>query len=38
MRNPRWGRAGPIAVTLAAAALAVSACGGSPGSSGAGGA
>jgi predicted lipoprotein with Yx(FWY)xxD motif len=38
MRNPRWGTAGPIAVTLAAAALAVSACGSSPGSNGAGGA
>jgi predicted lipoprotein with Yx(FWY)xxD motif len=38
MRNPRWGTVGPIAVTLAAAALAVSACGSNPGSSGAGGA
>src|SRR6516165_8032333 len=38
MRNPRWGTAGPIAVTLAAAALTVSACGSSSGSSGAGGA
>ena len=38
MRNPRWGAAGPMAVTLVAAALTVSACGGSPGSSGAGGA
>jgi predicted lipoprotein with Yx(FWY)xxD motif len=37
MRNPQWGTAGPIAVTLAAAALTVSACGTSPGSSGAGG-
>jgi predicted lipoprotein with Yx(FWY)xxD motif len=38
MRNPRWGTAGPIAVTLAAAGLAVSACGGNSGSSAAGGA
>jgi predicted lipoprotein with Yx(FWY)xxD motif len=38
MRNPRWGTAGPIAVTLAAAALTVSACGSSNGSSEAGGA
>jgi hypothetical protein len=38
MRNPRWGTAGPVAVTLVAMALTVSACGGSRGSSGAGGA
>ena len=38
MRNPRWGAAGPIAVTLVAAALTVSACGAGSGSSGAGGA
>ena len=38
MLNPRWGTAGPIAVTLVAMVLTVSACGGSPGSSQAGGA
>ena len=38
MRNSRWGTAGQVAVTLVAMALTVSACGGSPGSSGAGGA
>lgn len=36
MRKRPWGTAGPIAVTLAAAALTVSACGGSASSSGAG--
>jgi predicted lipoprotein with Yx(FWY)xxD motif len=38
MLNPRWGTAGPIAVTLVAMVLTVSACGGSHGSSEAGGA
>ena len=35
MRIPRWGKAGPVAVPVIAAVLAVSACGGSNGAGGA---